>query len=84
MISGPPARPSFSGTGIPGIANGMLPKIRPMRIPMKIVAIFGASRRLTELPMSSATRFTFSSGPTTITRSPVWKWWLREAKRSIP
>ena len=59
-----------TGTGIPGTATGMLPKMIPTRIPIKIVAMFGASRRFTELPMSSATRFTLSSGPTTMILSP--------------
>ena len=42
IISGPPAKPSFTGTGIPGIANGNEPKIRPRNIPTKIVAMLGA------------------------------------------
>ena len=50
IISGPPARPSFNGTGIPGTAKGMLPNIRPMMIPIKIVAIFGVSRRFSIFP----------------------------------
>jgi hypothetical protein len=33
MISGPPAIPSFRGTGIPGIARGILPKRIPIMIP---------------------------------------------------
>ena len=73
MISGPPAIPSFIGTGMPGIAKGMLPKRIPTMIPMKIVAMLGVSRRLTELPIKSAMRFTLSVGPTTSILSPTWK-----------
>ena len=84
MISGPPAIPNFKGTGIPGMANGREPKIIPTIMPTKIVAMLGASRRFTELPIISATRFTFSSGPTTKILSPTWKWWFLPAKMSIP
>ena len=84
MINGPPAKPSFNGTGMCGIVNGKLPKRMPTIMPIKMVAIFGVFRRFSELPISSATRLTFSSGPTTIMRSPTLKWWLRLAKRSIP
>ena len=33
MISGPPAKPSFTGTGMPGITKGNDPKIRPRNMP---------------------------------------------------
>ena len=56
----------------------------PTMIPTKMVAIFGALRRFSELPIIEATRLTFSSGPTTMIRSPTIKRWLRPAKRSIP
>ena len=84
MMSGPPAIPSLRGTGIPGMAIGSEPKMIPTRMPMKMVAMLGASRRLIELPSTSATRLTRSSGPTTITRSPTCsgRWGL--AKRSMP
>jgi hypothetical protein len=35
-ISGPPARPSFTGCGIPGNINGILPKIHPNAMPKKM------------------------------------------------
>ena len=84
MISGPPAIPSFRGTGMPGIAIGSEPNTIPIIIPMNIVAMFGASRRRMELPIMSDTRFTASSGPTTIMRSPTRRWSDALAKMSIP
>ena len=84
MINGPPASPNFKGTGICGIEKGMLPNNIPTTMPMKMVAIFGALSRFSELPINSAMRLTLSSLPTTMMRSPTWKWWLRLAKRSIP
>ena len=73
MISGPPAIPNLRGTGIFGRLIGILPKMIPTTIPIKIVAIFGASRWRVELPTNELTRFTLSSGPTTIILSPIWK-----------
>ena len=81
IISGPPARPSFTGLGMPGKAKGMLPKTMPTRMPIKMDAMFGWSSRFTELPNRRVTRFTASSGPTTIRRSPICR---RFAKSSMP
>jgi hypothetical protein len=33
MISGPPARPIFMGTGIPGMLISILPRMIPKNIP---------------------------------------------------
>ena len=71
IMRGPPAIPNFIGTGIFGTANGMLPNNIPSIIPMKIVAIFGWSRRLMAFPTRLATRLTDASSPTTIIRSPT-------------
>ena len=84
MISGPPAKPNFTGTGMPGMAKGNEPKISPRKTPTKIVAIFGAFRRRTEFPIWLATRSTASSGPTTMILSPTCRGRLAEAKRSMP
>ena len=84
MISGPPARPNFTGTGMPGMANGKEPKMMPRMIPTKMVAMFGAFRRRMELPIWLATRSTASSGPTTMILSPTCKGSPAEAKRSMP
>ena len=48
-ISGPPARPSFTGCGTPGIQNEMLPSTTPSAMPMKIGIRLGWLRRLREL-----------------------------------
>ena len=45
MIKGPPAKPNFSGTGIPGMAIGKEPNNMPMAIPMKMAIL---------LPMDTA------------------------------
>ena len=71
MMSGPPAIPSFMGTGIPGMAMGSEPKMMPMMMPMKMVAMLGAFSFLAELPISVVTRSTASLGPTTMMRSPT-------------
>ena len=84
IISGPPAIPNFMGTGIPGMARGSEPKMIPMMMPTKMVAMLGASRRRMELPILLATRSTASSGPTTIILSPTCNGRVVEAKRSIP
>ena len=84
MINGPPAKPNFTGTGIPGMTRGNEPKISPRKIPTKIVAMFGAFRRLWEFPIWLATRLTASSGPTTMILSPTCRGSPAEAKRSIP
>ena len=84
MISGPPAIPSFTGMGMPGMAKGNDPKMMPMMIPMKMVAMFGAFNRWAELPIRLVTRFTASSGPTTMIRSPTCSGRLTLAKRSMP
>ena len=84
MMSGPPAIPSFMGTGMPGMAMGSEPKMMPMMMPTKMVAMFGASRRRIELPILLATRSTASSGPTTMMRSPTCRGRVGEAKMSMP
>lgn len=63
-MSGPPARPSLSGTGRPGTANGTLPTMTPSRSPMKIVMMFGWSSFFTWLPSLASMRATAVSGPT--------------------
>ena len=40
-ISGPPASPSFSGVGIPGMAKGILPTMTPRKIPRNAGRISG-------------------------------------------
>jgi len=82
--NGPPARPNFTGVGMPGKAIGKLPKKIPKNIPTKIVTIFGWSRRFRELPSTLATRSTASCWPTTITRSPTCRVRCGSANRSIP
>ena len=84
IIRGPPAMPSFMGTGMPGTAKGMLPKRIPMTIPMKMVAMLGWSRRFIALPIRAATLLTDTSSPTTIMRSPTCSGILLEANISIP
>ena len=84
MISGPPAIPSFSGTGMPGMANGSEPKMMPRMMPTKMVAMFGAFKRRMLLPILLATRSTASSGPTTMMRSPTCNGKVADAKRSMP
>ena len=49
-ISGPPAKPSLTACGTPGIKIGIEPSNTPRNIPMKIGKRFGRSRRFTELP----------------------------------
>ena len=82
--SGPPARPNFTGVGMPGNAMGRLPNRIPRKIPTKMVTMFGVSRRFNWLPSTPATRSTASCWPTTITRSPTWSTRLGSANRSIP
>ena len=43
--SGPPAKPNFTGVGMPGNAMGRLPNKIPKNMPTKIVTIFGESKR---------------------------------------
>ena len=81
---GPPANPNFMDDDIPGIANGILPKIIPKNIPTKRVIIFGSLRRFIEFPSLSARRFISSSFPTTVRRSPICKVRFGLASRSTP
>ena len=50
MIRGPPASPSFSGCGIPGSMNGILPSIHPRAMPINIGIKLGWFKRFRELP----------------------------------
>ena len=83
-MSGPPARPSFTGIGIPGIKKGMLPNRIPRKIPTNIVTMGGSFNLFSVLPSSFSTLLMFSSSPTTITRSPTCKVRLVAPSRSIP
>ena len=82
--SGPPARPSLTGVGIPGNAMGRLPHRIPRKMPTNNVIMFGSLRRFKELPSTLATRSTASSEPTTMTRSPTCSIRLGLANRSTP
>ena len=70
MSSGPPAIPSFAGTGIPGMAIGMLPTIIPMNMPMNIGTMLGIANSLFELPSSFFTSFRIFTSPMIFTVSP--------------
>ncbi len=50
MMSGPPARPSLTGTGIPGSIIGIMPKITSRTIPRKYGSRFGSLSFFIELP----------------------------------
>ena len=64
-ISGPPARPSLSGVGMPGIATGMLPTITPRKMPRNAGRISGWSSAVSESPNSFAAAAMLSGVPTT-------------------
>ena len=83
-MSGPPARPSLTGCGIPGNMKGILPRIHPSAIPRKIGIRLGWLRRFMEFPNTFSAWLTASSLPTTVTRSPICNCKLGEATKSIP
>jgi len=62
--------PSFTGVGMPGMANGKLPRMMPNRMPVKIGNSPGSSRRFRELPSRCATFSICFSSPTTVSLSP--------------
>ena len=83
-ISGPPARPSFTGCGIPGNINGILPKIHPNAMPKKMGIRLGWFSLFMEFPKTFSAWVTASSLPTIVTRSPICNCKCGEATKSTP
>ena len=84
MMSGPPAKPSFTGIDIPVMWKGRLPKMIPTSIPTKMVSRLGLSSRVFWLPSFEAKMLTASSGPTTTSLSPTCRLTFGWANSSIP
>ena len=74
MMIGPPAMPSFTGELIPGRLIGIIPRARPMSSPKKMAPRLGSFSQPIALPRN-ASAWSMSSGvPTTVRRSPYWRW----------
>ena len=84
MMSGPPARPSLMGCGMPGKRMGREPKMIPTTMPRKMGTRFGLSRAPLELPTCSATRLMFCSAPMQIRASPICRYRSGRATSSTP
>ena len=83
-MSGPPARPSLTGRGMPGSSSGMLPRKTPSAMPRKRGMRLGSLSRFMELPSTFSTASMAAGVPTTLTRSPTCRLSRGVATRSIP
>ena len=70
ITSGPPAKPSFSAAGMPGMKIGMLPTSTPSAMPMNTGIRSTCCRRRSELPSTPAAERMFSGVPTMERISP--------------